>query len=147
MLAIGVVFAAATAWAAQRTHQPDAAPRGATDFPCHVASITDGDTFRYTETDATGRQIRVRVSGIDARERDGSCAPGHPCATASAEAATAALTRLISGQALSCRPTGDTYGRVAAFCRRSDGADVSCEMMASGTAARWDRYWGGHRCP
>jgi endonuclease YncB( thermonuclease family) len=110
-------------------------------FPCAVASVHDGDTFRCADG------VRVRVAGIDARELDGSCAPGHPCASAPPEQATAALDRLIDGQTLTCEPNGRTYNRVAAFCRRADGVDVSCAMLASGTVARWDRYWRGHRCP
>lgn len=122
----------------------DALPREA--FTCTVASITDGDTLRCAEEDANGRQIRVRISGIDAREKDGSCAPGHPCASAPPEVATAELARLADGQVLTCKPAGETYGRVAAWCSRADGTDVSCAMMASGTVARWWKYWGLHRC-
>jgi endonuclease YncB( thermonuclease family) len=115
-------------------------------FTCTVVYVTDGDTLRCAEQDAGGREIRVRISGIDAREKDGSCAPGHPCASAPPEMATAELERLTNGQALRCKPAGDTYGRVAAWCSRADGTDVSCAMMASGTVARWSRYWGLHRC-
>jgi endonuclease YncB( thermonuclease family) len=124
--------------------QPDTSPRDR--FKCTVTFVIDGDTFRCAETDATGREIRVRVSGIDAREKDGTCAPGHPCASAPPEAAAAALASLIGGQILSCRPVGETYERVAAWCNRADGTDVSCAMMASGTVARWWKYWGLHRC-
>jgi len=118
----------------------------ANGFTCTVASITDGDTWRCRETDTAGRQLRVRLSGVNARERDGSCGSGHPCPSAPPEAATAALTRLAAGQVLSCRRVGSTHGRIAAFCRRSDGVDLSCAMVASGTVARWDRHWGRHRC-
>lgn len=116
-------------------------------FSCTVASVTDGDTFRCEETGEDGKQIRVRLSGVAARERDGSCSPGHPCPAASAEAATSALSDLALGQRLSCKPVGSTYGRVAAFCSTPAGTDLSCAMVASGTAAKWDRYWQGHRCP
>lgn len=119
---------------------------GAGRFPCTVASITDGDTLRCRETDQDGRQIRVRVSGINARETDGTCSPGHPCPDATASAATAALRRLASGQVLLCRAVGMSYRRVAAFCSNEAGTDLSCAMVASGTAARWDRHWGRHRC-
>jgi endonuclease YncB( thermonuclease family) len=49
-------------------------------FPCTVSSITDGDTFRC----ARGRserddQTRIRLSGVAARETDGTCQRGHPC--------------------------------------------------------------------
>lgn len=115
-------------------------------FRCTVASITDGDTLRCRETETDGRQIRVRLSGIAARERDGSCSPGHPCPDATAEAATAALRELVTGDTLACAEEGRTYGRRAAFCRTSAGLDVSCAMLASGTVLRWDRYWRDRAC-
>jgi endonuclease YncB( thermonuclease family) len=109
-------------------------------FQCRVAHVTDGDTFRCADG------TRVRLSGIAARESDGSCRPGHPCPVASAEAATAALYNFASGHVLMCRPVGETYGRVAAFCRREDGLDLSCAMMQSGTVEKWWRFWGLHSC-
>lgn len=115
-------------------------------FPCTVASITDGDTFRCEETGKDGKQIRIRLSGVAARERDGSCSPGHPCPAASAGAATAALSDLALGQRLSCKSVGSTYDRIAAFCSTPAGVDLSCAMVASGTATKWDRYWGRHTC-
>jgi endonuclease YncB( thermonuclease family) len=115
-------------------------------FTCTVASITDGDTFRCRETEANGRQIRVRLSGVAARERDGSCTPGHPCPEASSEAATEALAGLALGRRFECREVGRTYDRRAAFCRRDDGVDLSCAMVESGTTLVWDRYWGNHSC-
>lgn len=116
-------------------------------FTCTVASITDGDTLRCRELEADGKQIRVRLSGIAARERDGSCSANHPCPAASADAATAELTRLTGDGPLLCRQTGTTFSRRAAFCANAAGTDLSCAMVASGTAAKWERYWGDHRCP
>lgn len=116
-------------------------------FSCTVASITDGDTLRCAERGSDGRAIRVRLSGIAARERDNSCSPGHPCPDASSEASTTALERLAAGEELSCRAVGTTYGRVAAFCENGSGVDLSCAMVQGGYAAKWDRYWGAHRCP
>lgn len=139
-LGMGIVSLASGAFASD-----DAAERG-DRFTCTVASITDGDTLRCAETDQAGRQIRVRVSGINARETDGTCSPGHPCPSATASAGTAELRRLASGQVLSCRAVGASYRRVAAFCTNEAGTDLSCAMVASGTAARWDRHWQGHRC-
>lgn len=114
-------------------------------FACTVASITDGDTLRCFETELDGRQIRVRLSGIAARERDGTCGSG-PCPTASAEAATAVLESLALGEQMTCRQVGDTHGRRAAFCDLPSGVDLSCAMVASGTVKVWTRYWGGHAC-
>jgi endonuclease YncB( thermonuclease family) len=119
---------------------------GGDSFTCTVVDVTDGDTWRCAEIGADGRQIRVRLSGVAAREHDGTCSPGHPCPDASAEAATEELQRLVGGNRLNCSAVGITYGRVAAFCRRPDGVDLSCALLESGTVARWDRYWGAHRC-
>ena len=115
-------------------------------FTCTVEQVTDGDTFRCREENERGGAIRVRLSGVAARESDGSCSPGHPCPSASAEAATAELRRLADGEALTCRPVGETYGRVAAFCRTTQGIDLSCAMVESGTVLKWRRYWGWHIC-
>lgn len=109
-------------------------------FSCAVVSVHDGDTMRCQDG------TRVRLSGIDARELNGSCAPGHPCAGAPAEAATARLEQLALGWSFVCEDEGRTYNRRAGFCRRSDGLDLSCAMLASGTVAKWGRYWRGHRC-
>ena len=116
-------------------------------FQCTVDDVVDGDTFRCLEREDDGRAIRVRLSGVAARERDGSCSPGHPCPIASAEAATAELNRLAGSEVLSCRSVGKTYGRRAAFCATSQGVDLSCAMVASGTVSKWRKYWGLHRCP
>src|SRR3546814_5385241 len=77
---LGVVFLVGTALAlcgcsAASADNTDEKQAGA--FACTVASITDGDTFRCSELGDDGRQIRVRLSGVAARERDGSCSPGH----------------------------------------------------------------------
>jgi endonuclease YncB( thermonuclease family) len=89
---------------------------------------------------------RVRLAGVNAREIDGTCNNRTPCRTASADDAAAALDRLALGQVLSCIANGRSYNRIAAFCRRSYGVDLSCAMLESNTVARWDRHWRGHRC-
>lgn len=138
LLAGGTVVGAGMA---QRQSSPPA-----NGFACTVSSVTDGDTLRCAEREPDGRAIRIRVSGIAARERDGSCSASHPCPRASAEQSTAALERLALGQRLQCTMMNRSFGRRAAFCRRSDGVDLSCAMVRSGMAARWDRHWGRHRC-
>lgn len=125
---------------ANRADAPDESLR------CTVASVTDGDSLRCVERGPDRRAIRIRLSGISARERDGSCSTGHPCPAASSAASTAALERLAAGDVLRCQAQGSTYGRVAAFCRNSAGVDLSCAMVATGAAAKWERYWGDHRC-
>lgn len=119
----------------------------ANSFTCTVAAVADGDTLRCRETDQGGRQIHVRLAGINARERNETCAPHHPCPDAPAWAATTALRGMVQDQVLTCEANGTTHGRIAAFCvRQGDGLDISCAMLATGTVLRWDRHWGGHRC-
>lgn len=141
---LGILLAAAVGWTA---YEGSGTAGTAEGFACTVSSVTDGDTFRCHEQDGAGRSIRVRLSGIAARETNETCSPGHPCPTASAEAAATELRRLADAQTLQCRAVGDTYGRIAAFCQRSDGVDLSCAMVESGTALRWEKYWGAHSCP
>ena len=117
--------------------EPAAAPG---TFTCRVAQITDGDTLRCTNG------TRVRIAGINSRELDGTCNVGAPCPAASAREATSALSALARGQVLDCKSNGKTYNRIAAFCRTTGGIDLSCAMLDSGTVARWDRHWAGHRC-
>lgn len=142
-IAVGCCVAIAAMWYGLAGVSPQAAEQihGEGAFVCAVASITDGDTFRCDDG------TRVRLAGVDARERDGSCGRGHPpCVAASAESATAALSGLALGQRLQCQANGTSYNRVAAFCRRPDGTDLSCAMLAGHFVAIWPRYWGGHRC-
>lgn len=145
-LLFGGALVASAAWAALGGGGKVSTQSAAKPFSCTVASITDGDTLRCAETGSDGKQLRVRLSGMAARERDGSCTIGHPCPDATAEDATAMLVSLSAGEVLSCKPVGKTFGRVAAFCSTSAGVDLSCAMVASGTAARWDRYWQEHSC-
>jgi endonuclease YncB( thermonuclease family) len=125
-------------------------------FTCTPIMLWDGDGPIHC---AEGP--RVRLSGIAAREADGSCQPGHPCPGASATAARAKLASLlgrtsgtapsghllIRGPALACTSDGSAGGkRTAAWCVSPLSGDLSCAMVASGTAARWGRYWRGHAC-
>jgi hypothetical protein len=125
-------------------------------FTCTPTKLWDGDGPIHC---AEGPHIRL--SGIAARETDGSCRPGHPCPAASAEAARETLAGLlgrtagtapqghllIEGPALACRATGSAGGtRTAAWCESPTAGDLSCAMVASGTVAKWDRYWGNHAC-
>ena len=125
-------------------------------FTCTPVKVWDGDGPIHC---AEGP--RIRLSGIAARETDGSCRPGHPCPAASAEAARDTLAGLlgrttgtapqghllIQGPALTCRATGSAGGtRTAAWCESPTAGDLSCAMVASGTVEKWERYWRGHAC-
>lgn len=130
-------------------------PSGQT-FTCTPVAVWDGDGPVWC---AEGPH--VRLSGVATREMDGSCRPGHPCPEAAAVAARDHLVRLLGepagksrtghilvhGPAMRCVSRGGAGGtRTAAFCTSPRSGDISCAMLRSGLAARWDRYWGAHRC-
>lgn len=137
-------------------NQSDNAPQAGSAFTCTPIRVWDGDGPIWCREGP-----RIRLAGIAAREIDGTCRAGHPCPTASAEAAREALARLlgrvtgtapeghllVSGPALACRSDGSAGGnRTAAWCVSPVHGDLSCAMVASGMALRWDRHWGRHRC-
>lgn len=125
-------------------------------FTCTPTRVWDGDGPIWC---AEGP--RIRLSGIAAREMDGKCSRGHPCPAASAETARDHLVRLLGGAkgtastghifvrgpTLRCTSTGPAGGnRTGAWCSAPAVGDLSCAMVKSGYAARWDRYWRNHRC-
>lgn len=103
-------------------------------FPCRVVSVHDGDTLRCADG------TRVRLHAVAAREIDGTCSPGHPCPSASAEAARDALRRLAANDTITCVPTGESYDRVTAICRNGGGVEINCAMVRSGTAVVWESF-------
>lgn len=132
--------------------------------------ISDGETFVCTPIavwDGDGpiwcaEGPRIRLSGIAAREMDGTCSDGHPCPAASGIEARDELVRLLGGpkgslptghikvsaMPLICASKGSARGsRTAALCKTQAGVDLSCAMVSSGKALKWVRYWGGHTCP
>ena len=133
-----------------------AALAAGTTFTCTPTHVWDGDGPVWCEEGP-----RIRLSGIAAREMDGTCRPGHPCPDASPEAAKAALVDLIGkpegeseyghtlvrGPAMRCVSTGSAGGdRTGAWCVSPRGGDLSCAMVRGGWAARWARYWKDHQC-
>jgi len=103
-------------------------------FECRVSSITDGDTLRCWGG------TRVRLNAVAAREKDGTCTPGHPCPAATAKEATDKLRELASNQTLQCRQTGTSYDRKAAICVNESGIEINCAMVKSGTALIWPKF-------
>ena len=125
-------------------------------FICTPTAVYDGDGPVWCEEGP-----RLRLAGIAAREMDGTCSPGHPCPVATPLQARDALVRLLGGArgtlptghvrvsatALRCVSTGGAGGnRTGAQCTWADGRDLSCAMLATGTVARWDRYWRSGNC-
>lgn len=128
---------------------------GAT-FTCTPVAVWDGDGPIWC---AEGPKIRL--AGIAAREMDGSCRKSHPCPKASARAARNALVGLLGGSrgtlrtgqisirapTMRCVSHGSARGtRTAALCTLPAVGDLSCAMVRTNTAARWDRYGGARLC-
>lgn len=130
-------------------------PSGQT-FECTPIRVWDGDGPIWC---AEGPH--VRLSGIAAREMNGTCNANQPCPDASAVEARDALVRmigrqigvsaeghvLVKGPKLTCQSVGGAGGsRTAAWCTSPAAGDLSCAMVATGTALRWSRYWRDRRC-
>lgn len=134
-----------------------------------AAVVAAGETFTCTPTavwDGDGpiwcaEGPHVRISGIAAREMDGTCRDNQPCPSATALQARDALIDLfggtrgtnstghvrVTGPTMFCHSEGSAGGsRTAAWCTLASGQDLSCAMVATGTVLKWDRYWRGHRC-
>ena len=155
MRLLTLTLAAATAAATPMSAQANIVPVGQV-FRCTPTAVWDGDGPIWC---AEGPKIRL--AGMAAREIDGSCRPRQPCPSRSGVDARNALVRLlgsargylpeghvrVTGLALSCVSTGAAKGdRTGAWCRRPDGSDLSCLMIATGTALRWERYDPDNRC-
>lgn len=125
-------------------------------FQCTPTRVWDGDGPIWC---AEGP--RVRLSGVAAKELDGSCSVGHPCPVPDPIQSRDALVLLIGqpvgfareghvlvrGPTMTCRSDGGAGGdRTAAFCISPKSGDVSCNMVEGGWAAKWQRFWRNHRC-
>jgi endonuclease YncB( thermonuclease family) len=134
---------------------PPIVPRGEA-FGCTPTMVWDGDGPVWCSEGP-----RLRLSGIAAREMDGSCRRGQPCPGATAVQARDALVKLLGGATgtardghiqvrgpvLACRSDGPAGGsRTAAWCTSGATGDLSCAMVRTGTVLRWDRFWRNHRC-
>jgi endonuclease YncB( thermonuclease family) len=126
------------------------------DFVCTPTHVWDGDGPIWCKEGP-----RVRIAGIAAREMDGTCTPGHPCPSVSAEIARDALVDLlgtpagvsryghilVNGPPLICRSDGSAGGnRTASWCVSPKNGDINCAMVRGGWALRWERYWRRHSC-
>jgi endonuclease YncB( thermonuclease family) len=94
-----------------------------------AVTVIDGDTLQI------GNE-RMRLHGIDAPESQQRCVDGWQAG----QAATRALSGLVSGGAPSCeRITTDRYGRTVAICR-VNGQDIGAAMVRSGQAWAYIKY-------
>ena len=100
-------------------------------FHADVVAVADGDTVTVLrETTAGPRQVRVRLTEIDAPER------GQPWGTRARQA----LADKVFRRTVQVAPSGeDRYGRLLARLR-VDGRDVNRDMVREGHAWVYRRY-------
>lgn len=125
-------------------------------FPCTAIAVWDGDGPIWCQEGP-----RIRLAGVAARELDGSCRPSHPCPEPSGVVARNTLVRLLGGSRgtlgtghikvgavrLACVSQGDGKGgRTAAWCVAPRVGDLSCALIDTGVALRWNRYWKAGHC-
>jgi endonuclease YncB( thermonuclease family) len=98
-----------------------------------VARVIDGDTLAIGPT-------TVRLTGIDAPERDQTCADKYGLTRTCGQAAAEALTRLANSRLVACRTRGqDVYGRSLGTCY-ADGKNLNAWMVRHGHAWAFTRY-------
>jgi endonuclease YncB( thermonuclease family) len=102
--------------------------------------VMDGDgPVICDEQDQQGRQVQVRLRGIEARDGDGNCRLAQGCPAMNWLEAKAVLTR-VAGARMNCVAQDAYRDRVDAFCSTLAGIDVACELVKMGAAVRWPEF-------
>ena len=99
-----------------------------------VTAVSDGDTIR-------SGQLRIRLHGIDAPERQQHCTTPEGARWACGNAARDALKTLVASVvALDCQITDvDRYGRLIMRCFAGE-IDVGARLVRAGMALAYRRY-------
>lgn len=99
-----------------------------------VTAVSDGDTIR-------SGQLRIRLHGIDAPERQQHCTTPEGARWACGNAARDALKTLVASvAALDCQITDvDRYGRLIMRCFAGE-VDVGARLVRTGMALAYRRY-------
>jgi endonuclease YncB( thermonuclease family) len=107
---------------------------GTGSIPLHgTARVVDGDTIRLAGQ-------RVRLTGIDAPEREQSCTDAAGQSWACGEVARNAMQKLLAGGDVDCvAGSRDRYGRPLADCRIGS-LDLGRTMVATGMAVADGNY-------
>lgn len=100
----------------------------ATEIPCHVVGVTDGDTLTCLTKEK--KQIKVRLGQIDAPEK------AQPFGQRSKQALS---DFVFNKDVVLEEETTDRYGRTVAKVLRN-GTDVNLEMVKTGMAWVYDQY-------
>lgn len=99
-----------------------------------VERVADGDTIEISGQ-------RIRLTGLDAPERDQTCSKSDGTSWPCGRAATERMRELTRGRQLSCRGEGhDKYGRLLATCL-DGGTDLAQAMVADGLAVASGGYF------
>lgn len=107
---------------------------GKKDKPVYysVTKIVDGDTFWIKE--ATGKEIKVRLIGVDAPESRNS---GRKVKSPFGDASTLFLARMIGGKKVRLEydvVRKDQYGRILAYVYLESGTFINADMVRNGYA-------------
>ncbi|WP_029032191.1 thermonuclease family protein [Salinarimonas rosea] len=116
-------------------------PAHAADGEIHrgVARVVDGDTIAL-EQDGSGRDVRIRLFGIDAPEGDQACTDGRGRAWACGDVAARRLSDLAEGRVVSCEEEDrDQYERIVAICRIG-GRDLNGTLVEEGLAFAYREF-------
>ncbi len=96
---------------------------------CVVASVTDADTIRCQNG------TKVRIAGVSALERNGSCNSRPTCPVMPHKLAQPIASMLMLGRTISFRVVGTSYGRAV-----GENQALRCQLIASGAVVEWPRY-------
>ncbi len=120
----------------ERNYNPNPEPEAVAEVMTgRVLKVHDGDTF--TMLGAQGREIKVRLFGLDAPELN----------QAHGRESGAFLRERINGREVKLEVMGqDQYGRLLALLNWPDGRSISHEMLAEGQAWVYDRYCDIDQC-
>lgn len=101
---------------------------------CTVARVSDADTLVCT----SGQ--RIRLAGITALERDGSCNSAPDCATMPFAIAKRRVQQIALGRTYRFVLYGRSGTRIVA-----DDYELRCAILKSGAAVTWSRFASRYR--
>lgn len=103
---------------------------------CTVARVADADTLICSSG------LRIRLAGITALERDGSCNSAPDCAAMPFVMAKRRVELIAAGRAYRFVIYGRSGSRIVA-----DNHALRCAILASGAAVTWTRFANRYRLP
>jgi len=108
---------------------------------CEVVHVHDGDGPYWCRGGPKIRVAGVQAPDFTSAEPCRRSKPGYVCDDRAAERSRVIAERLVLHKTLTCQPVGRSFKRVVARCTLPDGRSLSCALIASGAATRWDSFW------